>query len=130
MKFFKSLPARLVLGIVIGVLSGLVLPREAMSVVLTVKNIINELIDFCVPLIVIGFIAPSITRLGGGATKMLGIAITIAYLSSLLASLMSTLAGYAILPHMHIVSDPESLRELPAVIFSLEIPQIMPVMSA
>ncbi len=130
MKFFKSLPARLVLGIVIGVLSGLVLPREAMSVVLTVKNIINELIDFCVPLIVIGFIAPSITRLGGGATKMLGIAITIAYLSSLLASLMSTLAGYVILPHMHIVSDPESLRELPAVIFSLEIPQIMPVMSA
>ena len=130
MKLLKSLPARLVLGILIGIVSGLILPESAMRIVLTVKNIINELINFCVPLIVIGFIAPSITRLGDGASKMLSLAIGIAYLSGLLASLLSCLAGFGIIPHLHIVSDPESLRELPEIIFALEIPQIMPVMSA
>ena len=43
---------------------------------------------------------------------------------------MSTAAGFAIIPHLNIITDPEGLRELPAVAFQLDIPQIMPVMSA
>lgn len=130
MKFFKSLPARLLLAIVLGILLGLVLPREAMIIVVTVKYILGQLISFCVPLIIIGFIAPSITTLGNSATRMLFVAVALAYLSSLLAALMSMGAGYGIIPGLHIVSDPEGLRELPAVAFQLDIPQIMPVMSA
>lgn len=130
MKFFKSLPARLLLAIVLGILLGLVLPREAMIVVVTVKYILGQLISFCVPLIIIGFIAPSITTLGNSATRMLLVAVVLAYLSSLLAALMSMGAGYGIIPNLNIVSDPEGLRELPAVAFQLDIPQIMPVMSA
>ena len=49
MKFFKSLPARLLLAIVLGILLGLVLPREAMIIVVTVKYILGQLISFCVP---------------------------------------------------------------------------------
>ena len=130
MKFFKSLPARLLLAIVLGILLGLVLPREAMIIVVTVKYILGQLISFCVPLIIIGFIAPSITTLGNSATRMLLVAVVLAYLSSLLAALMSMGAGYGIIPNLNIVSDPEGLRELPAVAFQLDIPQIMPVMSA
>ncbi len=130
MKFLKSLPARLLLGIVLGILLGLVLPRGVMVVVVTVKYILGQLITFCVPLIIIGFIAPSITKLGNNATRMLVVAVCIAYLSSILAALMSMSAGYAIIPHLNIVTDPESLRELPEVAFQLDIPQIMPVMSA
>ena len=130
MKFFKSLPARLLLAIVLGLLLGLVLPREAMTIVVTVKYILGQLISFCVPLIIIGFIAPSITTLGNSATRMLFVAVVLAYLSSLLAAFMSMGAGYGIIPGLHIVSDPEGLRELPEVAFQLDIPQIMPVMSA
>lgn len=130
MKFFKSLPARLLLAIVLGILLGLVLPREAMIIVVTVKYILGQLISFCVPLIIIGFIAPSITTLGNSATRMLLVAVVLAYLSSLLAALMSMGAGYGIIPNLNIVSDPEGLRELPEVAFQLDIPQIMPVMSA
>ena len=130
MKVFKSLPARLLLAIVIGILAGLVLPRGAMVVVVTAKYIMGQIIMFCVPLIIIGFIAPSITNLGGSATRMLSVAVILAYASSILAAFMSTGAGFAIIPHLNIITDPEGLRELPAVAFQLDIPQIMPVMSA
>ena len=130
MKVLKSLPARLLLGIIAGILLGLVLPRGAMVVVVTIKYILGQLITFCVPLIIIGFIAPSITKLGKSATRMLVVAVILAYSSSILAAFMSMGAGYAIIPHMNIVTDPEGLRELPAVAFQLDIPQIMPVMSA
>ena len=39
-------------------------------------------------------------------------------------------AGFLLIPHMTIVTSTEGLRELPEVAFQLEIPQIMPVMSA
>ena len=130
MKILKSLPARLLLAIILGILAGLVLPAQAMVVVITLKYIMGQLITFCVPLIILGFIAPSITRLGNNATRMLIVAVILAYTSSILAAFMSCAAGFGIIPHLNIVSDPESLRELPEVAFQLDIPQIMPVMSA
>ena len=130
MKILKSLPARLLLAIILGILAGLVLPAQAMVVVVTLKYIMGQLITFCVPLIILGFIAPSITRLGNNATRMLIVAVILAYTSSILAAFMSCAAGFGIIPHLNIVSDPESLRELPEVAFQLDIPQIMPVMSA
>ena len=130
MKFLKSLPARLLLGILLGIALGLVLPREVMEVVVTLKYILGQIITFCVPLIIIGFIAPSITKLGGSATRLLGVAVALAYVSSILAAFLSMGAGYTIIPHLHIADAVEGLRELPGVAFQLDIPQIMPVMSA
>ena len=130
MKLLKSLPARLLLGILLGIVLGLILPESVMTVVVTLKYILGQLITFCVPLIIIGFIAPSITKLGNSATRMLMVAIILAYVSSILAAFLSMGAGYAIIPNLSIVTDPEGLRELPAVAFQLDIPQIMPVMSA
>ncbi|MBE7009372.1 MAG: dicarboxylate/amino acid:cation symporter, partial [Ruminococcaceae bacterium] len=130
MKFLKSLPARLLIAIVAGILLGLVLPEGVMTVVVTLKYIMGQLINFCVPLIIIGFIAPSITKLGSRATRMLLVAIVLAYASSILAAFLSMGAGFAIIPNLSIITDPEGLRELPDVAFQLNIPQIMPVMSA
>ncbi len=129
-KLLSSLPARLLLAIAAGVLLGLALPEGAMGVVVTVKYILGQVITFCVPLIVIGFIAPSITRLGGSATRMLLVAVALAYVSSIGAAFFSMGAGYGLIPLFSINSDPEGLRALPEVVFQLDIPQIMPVMSA
>ena len=134
-KLLTSLPARLLIGIILGILLGLVIPEggwgdPVMQVVVTVKYILNQLINFCVPLIIIGFIAPSITKLGNSATKMLGIALMLAYGSSLLAALLSMGAGYGIIPNLNIASSMDGLRELPTAVFQLDIPQIMSVMSA
>ena len=141
-KLFKSLPFRLLVGVILGIVIGLALSSAettgvaarlvngALNVIVSVKYVLGQLITFCVPLIVIGFIAPSITKLGNNASKMLGVAIVIAYVSSIGAALFSMSAGYAIIPNLSIVSEVEGLKALPAAVFQLDIPQIMPVMSA
>lgn len=128
-QIFGSLPVRLLIAIVLGVILGSVCSESVMAVVVSVKNVLGQVIMFCVPLIVLGFIAPSITTLGKNASKLLILAVIIAYVSSVLAALMSTAAGYALIPHLSIAAD-ASVKELPADIFALNIPQIMPVMSA
>ncbi len=125
-----SLPVQLLIGIAVGIVAGLFLPESVMTVVVTLKYVLNQLILFCVPLIVIGFIAPSITKMGSNATRMLVIAIIAAYISTVLATVMSMAAGYVLVPHLPIASSVEGLKELPEVAFQLDIPQIMPVMSA
>lgn len=129
-KLFSSLPFKLLLGVIIGIVFGQFLGASVMGVIVTLKYIINQVIMFCVPLIIIGFIAPSITRLGSNASKMLGVAVGSAYISSVGAALFSMAAGFLLIPHLSIVSEVEGLKELPDVVFQLDIPQIMPVMSA
>lgn len=129
-KIFSSLPVKLLIGIVIGIIFGQIFPENVMSVVVPLKNILGQVINFVVPLIVIGFIAPSITKLGNNASRMLGVALRVAYTSSVLAALLSMGAGYAIIPNFPVVSEIEGLKELPEDVFGLTIPQIMNVMSA
>lgn len=129
-RIFSSLPVKLLIGIVIGIIFGQIFPENVMSVVVPLKNILGQVINFVVPLIVIGFIAPSITKLGNNASRMLGVALMVAYTSSVLAALLSMGAGYAIISNLPVVSEIEGLKELPEDVFGLTIPQIMNVMSA
>lgn len=121
---------RLLICAALGIILGQYLPEVAMNFVVTVKYVLNQLIVFCVPLIIIGFIAPSITKLGNNASRLLGIAVSIAYVSSIGAAFFACASGYILIPHISIVSEVEGLKELPEVVFQLNIPQIMPVMSA
>ena len=137
-NFFTSLPFKLLVGVIIGIITGIILNKTdgasltvaILNIVVTVKYVLGQLINFCVPLIIIGFIAPSITKLGNSASRMLGVALVIAYASSIGAALFSTGAGYVLIPHLSIVTDVEGLKTLPEVVFELSIPQIMSVMSA
>ena len=129
-KILKSLPFQLLLGVIIGIVLGLISNEAVMNVIVTIKFVLGELINFCVPLIVIGFIAPSITKLGKNASRILGVAVLLAYVSSVLAALGSMAAGYGLIPHLSIVSEVDGLKELPEIVFQLEVPQIMSVMSA
>lgn len=131
----KSLPFRLLVGVVVGIVLGLwaggvSFGPQVMQVVLTIKELLGSIINFCVPLIIIGFIAPSITRLKQNASRMLVLALILAYGSSVLAALLSMSAGFAIIPALSIQSAAEGLNELPELLFNLEITPIMSVMSA
>lgn len=131
----KSLPFRLLVGVVVGIVLGLwaggaSFGSQVMQVVLTIKELLGSIINFCVPLIIIGFIAPSITRLKQNASRMLLLALVLAYGSSVLAALLSMSAGFAIIPALSIQSAAEGLNALPELLFNLEIAPIMSVMSA
>ena len=129
-KILKSLPFKLLVGVIVGMVLGLIANEAFMNVIVTIKQLLGEIINFCVPLIVIGFIAPSITKLGSNASRMLVVALVLAYVSSIGAAFASMAAGYAIIPHLSIVSEVEGLREHPEVVFDLKIPAVMEVMSA
>lgn len=129
-KIWKSLPFRLILGVVIGIILGQAANETFMNVIVSLRYILSQVINFCVPLIIIGFIAPSITKLGSSASRMLGVALVCAYASSVLAALFSMGAGYGLIPHLSIASQAGNLRELPEMVFQLDIPPVMEVMSA
>ena len=56
-KLFQSLPFRLLAGVVIGILAGLTANETFMNIIVTLKQVMGQIITFCVPLIIIGFIA-------------------------------------------------------------------------
>lgn len=135
--FTSSLPFKLVVALALGTAAGLALAstegsfvNAVMNIVVTVRYIAGQFINFCVPLIVIGFVAPSITRMGSNASRMLILALILAYVSSIGAAFFATFSGYTILPFMNIASEVEGLKALPDVVFKLNINPIMPVISA
>lgn len=129
-KILGSLPVRLLIGVAAGIMVGQIANEQFMNIVVTIRYMLGQIVTFCVPLIIIGFIAPSITKLGRNASKMLGVAVVCAYASSVFAAFFAMAAGYMLIPHLSIVSEVDGLKTLPEVIFKLDIPQIMPVMSA
>lgn len=129
-KILGSLPVRLLIGVAAGIMVGQIANEQFMNIVVTIRYMLGQIVTFCVPLIIIGFIAPSITKLGRNASKILGVAVVCAYASSVFAAFFAMAAGYMLIPHLSIVSEADGLKTLPEIIFKLDIPQIMPVMSA
>lgn len=129
-KLKDELIFKLLLAVAAGLGIGFLANETIMSGVVILKDVLGQLIFFTVPLIIIGFVAPSIASLKKSATKMLGFAIFIAYFSTLGAAILSMVSGYIIVPMLDINPVVDNLRELPEQIFSLQITPIMTVMSA
>lgn len=129
-KIKDSLIVKLILGVVVGLIVGLYCNETVIGVVQSIKFILGQLINFTVPLIILGFIAPAITKMKSNASKMLGVMLLLAYTSSVGAAFFSMIAGYTLIPKLNIVSTVEGLKELPEMIFKVEIPPVFSVMSA
>lgn len=125
-----TLIVKLIIAVVIGGVIGAVASEGIISVVSFVNYLLGQIIFFTIPLIIIGFVATSITQLKSGASRLLTAAIGLAYFSTLGAALLSMSAGYIIIPNLNIPSSVEELKELPELIFELSIDPIMSVMSA
>lgn len=129
-KIFSNTIVRLLLAVIIGLLVGLVVNEPLLKAIMVVKQLSGQVIIFLVPLIILGFVAPSIARLKSNASKMLLFAFAIAYLSSVGAASFGAIVGYQLIPSLHIETATEGLREAPAMLFNIEIPPVMSVMSA
>ncbi|MCD8043646.1 MAG: dicarboxylate/amino acid:cation symporter [Tannerellaceae bacterium] len=129
-RIFSNLTFRLVIGVVGGILLGAVASEEIITAVVPVKYILGQLIFFMVPLIILGFVAPSITQLKSNASRLLTVALFLAYGSSVGSAFFAMFLGYEILPRLDITSSVEGLRAIPALFFRLDIPPVMSVMSA
>lgn len=119
----------LVTALVAGILLGLVVNEATMKVILAVRQITGQIIFFLVPLIIIGFIAPSIASISGNASKLLLFTFGLAYLSSEGAGFFSLGVSRALMPSLNI-GQAQAMTALPDMLFNLEIPPVMSVMSA
>lgn len=129
-RVVTSLPFILLVAVAAGLVLGQLASADVIAVVATVGDVLRQIIVFCVPLIIIGFIAPSIAKLGENVSRILGVALLIAYVSTLGAALLSMAAGFGVIPHLTLADGAEALREIPNLEFPLDIPAIMPVTSA
>lgn len=55
---------KLFIGIALGIIIGMYSNEGIINVIQSIKYILNQVISFMVPLIVLGFIAPAITKMG------------------------------------------------------------------
>lgn len=129
-KFFSNSIVILIASIIVGIILGRLLQTEGIKVILSVKQISGQIIFFLVPLIILGFVAPSIASLKGSVSRLIVFAFSLAYLSSVGAAFFAMLVGYQVIPLLDIRPVAASLRELPGVLFSLEIPPMLNVISA
>ena len=121
---------KLLAALAIGAVWGRVANVQVMDAVGSVKYALGQIIFYAVPLVIVGFIAPAIARLGQNASRMLLTAVALAYLSSVGAAAFSALSGYLIIPHLSVPTQVENLLDLPKPSFVLDIPPLMSVMSA
>lgn len=129
-KLKDNLIVKLLLGVIVGIIVGLYANEQVIGVINTIKFLIGQIIFFIVPLIILGFITPAITKMKSNASKMLGTMLGLSYTSSVGAALFSMIAGYILIPKLNIVTAVEGLKEIPALIFKVEVPPVVSVMTA
>ncbi len=129
-KLFSNLTVRLLAGVATGIILGTIANEQLIKIVVPLKYILGQIIFFMVPLIIIGFVAPSVSQLKGNASRLLTVALLLAYSSSVGSALFAAFLGYELIPLLHIEPTTQGLREIPELLFRLDIPPVMSVMSA
>ncbi|EKB02437.1 hypothetical protein HMPREF9711_03222 [Myroides odoratimimus CCUG 3837] len=129
-KFFSNTIVKLLLGVIVGLVIGPYLTDSLLQIILSTRHILGQIILFLVPLIILGFVVSSIAKLDKGQTSIIGFSIIIAYLSSIGAGFFSSTLGFNIIPHLQIENNVETLKELPAMLFKLDIPPVFGVMTS
>lgn len=122
---------KLVAGMLAGLLIGFYAPEWAVRTLLTVHELIGQLIKFTIPLIILFYITEGIASLPRDSGKLLGRTIGFAYGSTITAGVLAFLIASAVLPLLAPAAG-EAGRESATLLafFKLEIPPLLGVISA
>jgi Na+/H+-dicarboxylate symporter len=125
---------RVIIAIVAGSLCSLFFPEWAVRCFVTLNDLFAEFLGFVIPLIIVGLVAPGIAELGGGAGRLLGLTVVIAYGSTLAAGFLAYGSSVAIFP---LILEPAAGGTQGIVaaaplepFFTIAIPPLMEVMTA
>ncbi len=132
MKKLELLPliiAAILLGIAVGNFAPLWLAR----IVATFNSIFSQFLGFCIPLIILGFVAPAIAEIGNKAGKMLIATALLAYIFTLMAGFISYFTADWLFPAM---IEPgnymEAIESAPEInpYFTIDMPPLTGVVTA
>ena len=127
---------RIIIAIVLGLLLGMVTPAAVVRVFVTFNGIFASFLFFCIPLIIVGLVAPGIADLGKNVGRLLAITTLIAYSSTLFSGFFTYFSCRAVFPSLlepagsvlTTVDNPESSLLSP--FFSIDMPPVFSVMTA
>lgn len=97
-KLKNNLLVKVILAIVFGIALGSFIPESIGRIFITFNKLFSELLNFLIPLIIVGLIVPSIGKLGQTAGKLLLATVLIAYGSTIFAGLLGYTSAVTIFP--------------------------------
>jgi Na+/H+-dicarboxylate symporter len=123
----------LILGILVGYVSGIAQVDFFVRLLATFNGLFGNFLNYVIPLIIIGFVAPGIAELGRGAGRLLGITTLFAYASTIIAGTFAFLVGTSLLPKIVNAASGQASNPEEALLkgfFQVDMPPIMGVMTA
>ncbi|MDE6085024.1 MAG: dicarboxylate/amino acid:cation symporter, partial [Muribaculaceae bacterium] len=123
----------ILVAIAAGIGAGYIMPEWCARVFMTFNAIFSQFLGFCIPLIIVGFVAPAIADIGKEAGKMLVFTALLAYAATLIAGMLSFWTGDLFFPSL--IQPVNYIHEstLEATIqpyFTIEMPPVLSVMSS
>ena len=122
---------KLLCGIIVGILLGMVAPDLIIRGLITAKVFISQLIKFTIPLLILFYVTSGIANLPRNSGKLLGKTVGLAYLSTLGAGLFAfTVAEHLFPALLSGAGDMPEVKTVLAPFIELKIPPLMNIMTA
>lgn len=121
---------KLILAILLGVLIGLFASLPFLRVLVTIRDVFGNFINFIIPFLIIFFIASGIAGLGQNSGRAVGMTLVLAYISTFFAGILSFFVVSQVLPTMSSVATPITLTSSLRPLLKIEIQPLMSVLSA
>ena len=133
-KMKLGLLPRIIIAIALGIVCGLFFPGWIVRIFLTVNPLFGNFLNFIIPLLILGLVAPGIADLGKGAGRLLLITALLAYGFTLFSGFFTYFTCDLSYPWLLNTSDKLSAVADNTVAlqpyFTVEMPAVMGVMSA
>ena len=133
-KMKLGLLPRIIIAIALGIVCGLFFPGWIVRIFLTVNSLFGNFLNFIIPLLISGLVAPGIADLGKGAGRLLLITALLAYGFTLFSGFFTYFTCDLSYPWLLNTSDKLSAVADNTVAlqpyFTVEMPAVMGVMSA
>lgn len=133
-KMKLGLLPRIIIAIALGIVCGLFFPGWIVRIFLTVNSLFGNFLNFIIPLLILGLVAPGIADLGKGAGRLLLITALLAYDFTLFSGFFTYFTCDLSYPWLLNTSDKLSAVADNTVAlqpyFTVEMPAVMGVMSA
>lgn len=132
-KIKINLLLQILIAIVLGIVCGNFFPQWLGSVFMTFNAIFSQFLGFLIPLIILGFVAPSIAEIGKGAGKILVATAALAYFATISTGFLSYFVGDSVFPSLitpHALSDKLGEANDLQPYFTIKMPPLMDVVSA
>lgn len=133
-KMKLGLLPKIIIAIVLGIVCGLFFPGWLVRIFLTINGLFGNFLNFIIPLLILGLVAPGIADLGKGAGRLLLITALLAYGFTLFSGFFTFFTCDLVYPWLLTSADSlsgvkDSAEEL-VPYFTVEMPAVMGVMSA